>query len=105
MKILGFETEFKKANKELKIAVGMTSFGTKFGIRFNKATLQGGDNSTWLPALADSRKKGEESIFRSFSDPQVPSNHIRGGFLSHGGVRRRTCKLGQTKHSRRSFVV
>jgi len=42
-------------------------FGTKFGIRFNKATLQGGDNSTWLPALADSRKKGEESIFRSFS--------------------------------------
>ncbi len=29
---------------------------------------QGGDNSIWLPALADSKfAGGEESIFRSFS--------------------------------------
>ena len=53
----------------MKIAVGMTSFGTKFGIRFNKATLLSRRGQLDLAARACrfQKKGGEESIFRSFS--------------------------------------
>ena len=68
LKILGFETEFRRQIKNWKLLLGWRRLVPSLGFGLTKQRYcQGGDNSIWLPALADSRKKGEESIFRSFS--------------------------------------